>query len=460
MQNENNPDKAKAEAFFQRAASVAVSNNFDYAIDLYMEGLRCEPDALFQGHHKLFELALHRKTIGGKKPSIMEKAKHIGGKTPLQAMLNAEYLFAKDPDHLPYAEAMLKAAVNGGYTKTAKWIADLIFQTNNSSAKPSLHTYLVLKDSYENLNLLDRAVSACQRVCKLKPNDKDLADELKRLTTELTVSSGKYDQAGDFRNSVKNLQAQEKLQAQQSVVKTVDYRQQNVEDAQKEYQADPNLPKNIFNLSDALFDMQTDESENQAIDLLENVYKTKNDFSFKQRAGILRIKQITRRLRQAKQFLEDNPEDNLASAEVDELKKLLSKTELEHYRLCVENYPTDLPSKYEYAIRLMNNNLFNDAIPLFQDAQREPRYRFPAMNKIGLCFFMMEWYPDAIDIFSQAIEAYEIQDDGLAKELRYNMGRAYEKTGEMEKSLELYRKIAQLDFGYKDIRQRIDKLRK
>jgi len=37
---------ARAEAFFERARKVAASNNYDYAIDMYLEGLRCEPDAL------------------------------------------------------------------------------------------------------------------------------------------------------------------------------------------------------------------------------------------------------------------------------------------------------------------------------------------------------------------------------------------------------------------------------
>ena len=49
--------------------------------------------------------------------------------------------------------------------------------------------------------------------------------------------------------------------------------------------------------------------------------------------------------------------------------------------------------------------------------------------------------------------------NAVAKELRYNLGRSYEQQGDTEKALEIYRKLAQLDFGYKDVRQRIDKLR-
>jgi len=76
-----------------------------------------------------------------------------------------------------------------------------------------------------------------------------------------------------------------------------------------------------------------------------------------------------------------------------------------------------------------------------------------------MCFFLKGWFADAIDVFTQAIESYKIKDDSIAKELRYNLALAYEEQGNNEKALEIYRKIAQLDFGFKDVRQRVDKLR-
>ena len=110
-------------------------------------------------------------------------------------------------------------------------------------------------------------------------------------------------------------------------------------------------------------------------------------------------------------------------------------------------------------MRLVQNGRYNEAIPLFQDAQRDPRRKISAMGKIGYCFFKKEWYADAIDVFTRAIDAYEIKDDATAKELRYNLARAYEEQGDTDRSLELYRKIAQLDFGYKDVCERVDRLR-
>jgi tetratricopeptide (TPR) repeat protein len=81
------------------------------------------------------------------------------------------------------------------------------------------------------------------------------------------------------------------------------------------------------------------------------------------------------------------------------------------------------------------------------------------MGKIGLCFFLKGWFDDAVDLFTQAINSYEIKDDGVAKELRYNLACTYEEQGDSGKALEIYRKLAQLDFEYKDVRQRVDKLR-
>ena len=450
---------AKTRAFFEKARKVAETKNFDYAIDMYIEGLRYTPEAIEDGHLPLCELALERQRRGGKKPSMMERLKRLRGKTPLEQMLNAEYLFAKDPNHLPYAEAMLKAAVAGDYKKTADWIANLIFQTNNAAEKPSLQTYILLKDSYAALGEFDKAVAACQRAARLKPHDGQLAEEYKNLSAELTMARGKYDGEGDFRQSIKDREEQEKLQAQASVVKTEDYRLEAVEDARRKIAQNPDLQANIFNLAEALSDLENDEAENDAISLLENTYKSKNDFSYKQRAGQLRIKQLKRKRREAKAVLDTKPDDTQAKTRLEELSAQLNKTELEHYRLCMENYPTDLHAKYEYGVRLVRNKQYNEAIPLFQEAQKDPRRKIAAMDKIGLCFFMKGWLADAIDVFTKAINSHEIKDDSVGKELRYNLARAYEEQGDTQKALEIYRKIAQLDFAFKDVSQRVDKLR-
>jgi tetratricopeptide (TPR) repeat protein len=450
---------AEARVFFTKARAAADSRNYDYAIDMYLEGLQRAPDALEEGHLPLCELGLQRRGKGGKKPSMMERVTRMRGKSPLEQMLNAEYLFAKDPDHMPYAEAILKAAVDAGCSRTAHWIANLIFQTNNAVERPSLQTYLLLKDSYRTLGQFDKAVAACQRACRMKPESKELADECKNLSAELTMSRGKYGVDGDFRQSIRDQETQARLYSQDRVVRTENYRLAAVEDARRAYARDPDQPRNVLALADALADVETDQAEDEAIQLLEDAYGIHDDFTFKERAGLVRIRHVRRLLREARRQQEAQPGTAAAKARVEELTTTLNTTELQHYGLCIEHYPTDLGAKYEYALRLMRLERYNEAIPLFQEAQRDPRHKISAMDKIGYCFFMKGWYADAVDVFLRAIESYEINDDAIAKDLRYNLARSYEEQGEKDKALEVYRKIAQVDFGYRDVSERVDRLR-
>ena len=108
MADEDIRNAAKAKAFFERAQAVAETNNFDYAIDMYLEGLRCDPDSLEQGHLPLHELGLLRQEKGGKKPSMMEKMKRMRGKIPLEQILVVH-------DELDLPPGIIKLKKGGGH---------------------------------------------------------------------------------------------------------------------------------------------------------------------------------------------------------------------------------------------------------------------------------------------------------------------------------------------------------
>jgi tetratricopeptide (TPR) repeat protein len=452
-------DLGKAKVFFERAEEVASTGNFDYAIDMYLEGLRRAPDAVEEGHIPLRQMALLRQSKGGKKPSMMAKLKRGHSKDPLEEMLNNEWLFARDPDNLAHGEAILKVASAGGFKKTAAWVADMLFDAAASNAKPSAQMFLMLKDAFAGSGEWEKAIKALHYAIRLKPEDLALADELRNLSAELAVKKGKYDQNGDFRHSMKNQQQQDNLQAQGAVVKSESYKILAVNAARAAYTKNPDAADTILKFADALADAGADETFKEACDLLEKNYIAKKEFIFKRRAGELKIKHLAQMLRAAKTSYEKSQSIE-AKAIYDKIHNELAAVELEHYRLCVDNYPTDARMKYEYALRLMRTGHFDEAIPMFQEAQKDPRHRTAATNNIGLCFFHKGWLSDATDIFQQAIDAYEIKDDALAKELRYNLARAFEEQGKADEALELYRKLAQLDFGFKDVRQRVAKLRK
>lgn len=451
---------SRARAFFERAEEVASTENFDYAIDLYLEGLRLSPDALEDGHAPLRRLALMRQGKGGKKPSMMEKMKHMKGKTPIDEMLNAEFLLAKDPDHLPYAEDMLKAAVAGGYLRTAEWLALLIFDANHSSDRPSFATYIMLKDAYVKMQMYTKAVAACQHALEIKPTDSALRDELRDLCASMTMEKGKYGKTNDFRDSIRDRESQEMIQHQESIIKTVDYKKQAVEQARKKIRDGYATPTNILELADALFALEEQDSEAEAVNILQNAYEKDKDFTFLKRLGEFRIKKLKNQLRQLGAQLRQNPEDQNIQNQAQQIQHQLDEVELEHFKKCQLNYPTDLRFKYEYGRCLLKAQQYDLAIPVFQESQNDPRLKVASMDKMGLCFLLKGWIEDAIDIFNAALENCINKQGVIAKDIRYNLARAYEENGDEGKALDIYRKLAQADFSYKDVGQRIDNLRK
>jgi len=455
-----NTELEKAVAFFERAEDVAATDNFDYAIDMYMEGLRRAPDALEDGHGALRKIALIRQGKGGKKPSVVEKMKYHGGKNPLDEMLNAEYLLAKDPDHLPYAETMLKAAIAGGYHRTAEWLAHLVFEANRSSDKPSAAIYLMLKDAYISLEMFGKAVTACRLASELKPTDGALKDEYRALTAQMTMQNGKYGQAGTtFRDSLKDKDKQRKVYTASNAVKTKEALEEAVYDAKKGYEQDPDSSVRVLRYAEALCNLKTEQGYDDAVILLQKAFQRTGDFVYKRREGEMRIKKLKGDVRKARNQMHGKAGDAKLKNQLIVAFDLLNKAELEHYKNCVNEYPTDLAMKYDYALCLIKNKRYDEAIPLLQEAQKDPRRKLQAMDETGVCFFLKGWYADAIDIFRNALEACEVKDDQIAKDLRYNLARSHEENGDSEKALELYRKLAQLDFAYKDVSQRVNKLR-
>ncbi len=58
---------AKGRAFFEKAHKAGESDNYDYAIEMYLEGLRVNPEEVTDGHIRLRALAHSAKGKGREK---------------------------------------------------------------------------------------------------------------------------------------------------------------------------------------------------------------------------------------------------------------------------------------------------------------------------------------------------------------------------------------------------------
>src|SRR5271170_640991 len=91
-------DRRKAQTFFDRGATVAGTGNFEYAIEMYLQGLGYDPEAV-EAHQALRDISLKRKASGGRALGMMEvKFKYSRStKDDKVNMLNQEKCLSYDP---------------------------------------------------------------------------------------------------------------------------------------------------------------------------------------------------------------------------------------------------------------------------------------------------------------------------------------------------------------------------
>lgn len=433
-------------AFFDRADSVADTGNWDFAIELYLEGIQREPDALDRGHKKLRDVALRRKAGGGKGPGMMEQLKHRGGKDAIARLVNVEYLLAKDPGSETLMQAVLKSSSELNQVELKKWICGILLESQRQAAKPDRGILRSLLASFKEVEDFTRALEVCRMAIAAAPSDSALQEELKDLSARYTIAKGKYDQEGDFQRSVKDAGKQKELLEHDSMVKSGSYLEQQIVRAREEYQADPAVAGKINGLVDALLKLEDAPHEQEAIDVLTQAYAQTSNYAFKLRLGDIRIKQMTRRYRQ---FV-DSGDTQAAKQHAREQLAF----ELTEYAERAKNYPTDLGIKYELGRRQFLSGNYDEAIGPLQDAQRDPRRRLHAISYLGQSFAKKGWFQEAVDTFTRALEG-EVPEE-RQKELRYHLGDALEQMGRLADAQKQYSQVAQMDFNYRDVRKRMD----
>jgi tetratricopeptide (TPR) repeat protein len=467
-------EQKRAASLFEQGARVGAGNNFEYAIEMYLQGLGIDPEAV-DAHTALREISLKRKASGGKPLGMLQGMKLKGGKDEKEAMLNAEKLLAYDPGNTDHMVNVLTNAHKGGYYDTVLWIGPELLRANKSSAssggksflgsgfgggqKESFDKYMILKNVYKDLGRYKEAAEAAEYASAMRPDDMDLAKERKDLSAYETMKKGQYDKARSFRDSVKDMQKQHDLFTQDTDIRTMDVLTKQIESAQAEWQADPGEYSKLSKLVDILIKTELPEHENRAIELLESAYENTKQYRYKFRVGQIRLAQLMRQERALRQAVGADPSNEAVKMEYRDFEKERTQQELEIFREFGENYPTEMSHQYNAAVRLYRLEQFSEAIPILQKARNDPKYRNDATIVLGRAFLDAGYVDEAIDTLRDLIESYELKGDTKSTDMTYWYGRALEQKGDTPTALQAYSRVAQWNFNYRDVQARIKKLR-
>lgn len=452
-------DQKKAKVFFGHGATVAATGNYEYAIEMYLQGLALDPDAT-NAHQELRDISLKRKAAGGKDLGMFEKMKLAkAGKDDRETMLNAEKLLSYDPGNTDRMVTILESALRAGFYDTVMWIGPILQKANADDKRPDFTKFIKLKNAYKELKQYKLAADACTYALRLRPDDMDLNTEMKNLGALHTMGVGGYDKKGSFRDSVRDMNAQQKLLKQDMDVRNVDVMATIIADAEKEYLQDKTDNVKLMKYVEALVKTETPDYENRAIEVLDEAYQRTRQFRYRHNIGKIKFAQMSRMERSLRAAVQADPQDAAARQTYANYLKEKTQEELTELLLWVENYPTETQYRMEAAKRMFELGQYGEAIPVFQQVRSDPKYRVEAGIFLGRSFLMAEFVDEAIDTLKGIIDEYQLKGDSRSKEMTYWYARSLEHKGDLPGAIKAYSQVAMMEFNYRDVQARIKKLR-
>ena len=450
-----------ADNCFERGAQATMKGNLDYALRLYMDGLKYNPRDVEKGHTGLRELSLLRRGSGkgGGIGSIFTQLRGTISQTlgrPKEAMMDLLGAVASNPQNFTLLAQLMQTARRLNYTEVAIFWGEAAREESVRSKKPQKQIFTTLADLYESINEYKKALDSLAFAIKIDPGDRTLDQRAKNLAAQVSIASSRLESVKGFHDIILD-KAQAAKSASQKVIHTEEQLETQYKELLEAYRADPLNPTKVAALADCQYRRG---NMDEALKLLGSALAQTKEYRFKMRMDDIRMSEYRRILREIKEGLDADPTRADLKAKRQEVVAQRDAFEFEVFAERQKQYPTDMNIRYELGVRQYHVSQYDDAIVSFQQATRDPKRRIQALNMLGRCFFGKKLYQEAQSQFETAIQQYEMSTDPLAKELRYHLAMSFEAQAKWAQAIEWYSVIVQQDYTYRDAAKRLEFLRK
>jgi len=367
---------------------------------------------------------------------------------PLEALRIAEQILNSDPHSSQGHKLLADAAMAAGFPKTA--ILSLEILAKNSPKDQDLQRDL--GRAYADAGQTDKAEKIFAELVRLNPGDSKLLEELKDMSARKTLAEGGYDALADGKGSYRDILKDK----EQSVALEQENRQYKDTDTTRrlldEYEARLVNEPNNLKLLRSIAELYTQRKEfGRARAAYHRIVAAEGQAD----AGLQKaIADVTvRELDQAIAALDPAAPDYAE-------KSARLKAERDNYMLAeckerADRYPSDLFIRFELGQLYLQAGKITEAIQEFQKAQNNPNRRIAALNGLGQCFALGNKNDLAAKTFEKAL-AEKLVFDEEKMDLTYSLGSILEKMGKKDQAIEQYKKIYEVDVGFKDVAKKVD----
>ncbi|MEC9476503.1 MAG: tetratricopeptide repeat protein [Planctomycetota bacterium] len=456
---------AAADNFFSKADMALKKRNYDYAIELYQQGLQIDPDR-FEERKRLRQAQIRKiqdkggSTQGGagvklKNGFLLASIRKLGmQKKYEEQIIEIEKFLCVAPQSATelflLAEAFLatdrKSSAKQAYTEV----------TDSDSG--NVEAWKALGRIYEEDKELDDAIECWERVRQIAPQDGEAGKAIRNLSAaQMMAQTEKRKQEGDgsFRDLLKSEDESKKLEQAASIIRSADDARSAVDIAREKAEAEPENSRLWRDLGDIQAKARDYDGARASYEKAQEV--NPQDLYAADKLGGLEESILVDRIEALRKKVEGG--DGAAEAELQQVQAQQKEFMLTETERRVNDHPTDFGLKFKFGELLTEAGRWDEAIAQFQNARKDPKFVTGSTYQIGKSFFHKQLFDLAIKEYGAALEQITEVDSDLAKSVRYDLALAHEQKGESDKALEFLEEIMSVDISFRDVSQKVTEIR-
>jgi tetratricopeptide (TPR) repeat protein len=449
--------------WFKKASEALAKGNFDYAVEMFTNCVRFVPDHLnYRQFLRGAECKKYRNNRSGASLAFLrvagvrtKTAKARYQKNWRELDHAAEEGLAINPWDAQFNADVGDAATHLGYNEVAIFSYEKAVETDSKN-KEFLRS---LARAYERKIRYPEAIRIWERVRELDPLDTEARTKITGLNATNTIESAGFDKAPALKDVVVKQGYEESIKGDVEQDGPAAPGESAEADLLHAIRKEPTAVGNYLKLADLY---RRELRFDDAIAIYQRALEvTGGDINIRERLEDVQLEMGRRNRDFLKQDADQHPQDAALQQRLVDVKKELLQQEITVLSSRVERYPQDLRLKAELAQRFFQAGKSALAIPLYQQAAKDPRLEAVVLVSLGKCFLKERKNDLAEFQFKKAVLKLNASDHKLVLlDCHYWLGRLAEDALRSEDAISHYNEVIALDYNYKDgdARKRLEKL--
>jgi len=440
-------------ALWLKALSAVQTNNHGYAVKLLMPVLKDAP--AFLDGRKVLRKCESIVTGGPKKAASVfgiktgSNMKGAVKKDPASAVNLIEAELEKDPYNSDLNDSLFEAFNALGLPDSAAFALETVRQGHPENAK-LLHK---LAEFYISREEPFKAAEVYRDIIKHHPTDSAAIKGDKDCTARASMQKGGWSENANMVDLLRNKGEAAALDEANKSGLTKDQLEDRRDRLIARYNEDPNQLPVVKDLA-GIFEQLEDWANAQSF--YEWGFQLSNgDVALQTKAGHMKDKVADAHMKELEERAKSSPDDPEVQAMLAERRAIRIAEAVEEAKRRVEINPTDPISRFELGQALFNAGDYSSAIPHLQQAKRNPHIQSKVLLLLGRTFKAKGMFDMAAKQLLDALADMHAMDN-TKKEVLYEKGLIHEQMGDKEGALESFKQIYEVDYGYRDVAQRVE----